>query len=68
MHKADEEGFQKGEIQTLAGRVGKTRDPNKKEKDYKIKNKGKNLPVQGLCADILKIAMGNLFLIIEPRK
>ena len=46
----------------------KTRDPNKKEEDYKIKNKGKNLPVQGLCADILKIAMDNLFLILEPRE
>jgi DNA polymerase I-like protein with 3'-5' exonuclease and polymerase domains len=45
----------------------KTRNPNNKEEDYKIKNKGKNLPVQGLCADILKIAMGNLFLILEPR-
>ena len=55
-------------IRTLAGRMCKTRDPNKKEEDYKIKNKGKNLPVQGLCADILKIAMGNLFSILEPRE
>ena len=68
LHKASKEGFQKGEIRTLAGRMCKTRDPSKKEEDYKIKNKGKNLPVQGLCADILKIAMGNLFLIFEPRE
>ena len=68
LHKASKEGFQKGELRTHAGRMCKTRDPNKKEDDYKIKNKGKNLPVQGLCADILKIAMGNLFLILEPRE
>ena len=68
LHKASKEGFQKGEVRTLAGRMCKTRNPSKKEEDYKIKNKGKNLPVQGLCADILKIAMGNLFLILEPRE
>jgi DNA polymerase I-like protein with 3'-5' exonuclease and polymerase domains len=68
LNKAGEEEFQKGEIRTLAGRICKTRNPNKKEEDYKIKNKGKNLPVQGLCADILKIAMGNLFLILESRE
>ena len=68
LHKVGKEGFQKGEIRTLAGRMCKTKNPNKKEDDYKIKNKGKNLPVQGLCADILKIAMGNLFLILEPRE
>ena len=68
LHKASKEGFQKGEIRTPAGRMCKTRNHSKKEEDYKIKNKGKNLPVQGLCADILKIAMGNLFLILEPRE
>ena len=31
-----------------------------------IERECKNLPVQGLCADMLKIAMGNLFLILEP--
>jgi DNA polymerase I-like protein with 3'-5' exonuclease and polymerase domains len=67
LHKASKEGFQKGEIRTLAERICKTRDANKEE-DYKIKNKGKNLPVQGLCADILEIAMSNLFLMLEPRE
>ncbi len=32
-----------------------------------IERECKNFPVQGLCADMLKIAMGNLFLILEPR-
>ena len=66
LHKASKEGFWNGEVRTLAGRMCKTRNPSKKEEDYKIKNKGKNLPVEGLCADMLKIAMGNLFLILEP--
>ena len=68
LHKASKEGFQIGEIRTLAGRMCKTRNLNKKEEDYKIKNKGKNLPVQRLCADMLKIAMENLFLILELSK
>ena len=33
-----------------------------------IERECKNLPVQGLCADMLKIAMANLFLILEPRE
>src|SRR5450759_5946166 len=32
-----------------------------------IERECKNLPVQGLCADMLKITMANLFLILEPR-
>ena len=32
-----------------------------------IERECKNLPVQGLCADMLKLAMANLFLILEPR-
>ena len=67
LYRAGEEGFQKGQIRTLAGRMCKTRYPNKKEEGYRIKNRGKSLPIQGLCADMLKIAMGSLFLILEPR-
>ena len=35
LHKAGEEGFKKGEIRTLAGRMCKTRNPNKKKKIIK---------------------------------
>lgn len=31
-----------------------------------IKRQSKNYPIQGFCADLVKIAMGNIFLILEP--
>jgi len=68
LYNAGEKGFRAGSIRTLGGRLCKTIDPDgKKVEEYTIKNRGKNLPVQGLCADMLKIAMGNIFLILEPR-
>jgi DNA polymerase-1 len=68
LYNAGEKGFRDGSIRTLGGRLCKTIDPDgKKVEEYTVKNRGKNLPVQGLCADMLKIAMGNIFLILEPR-
>ena len=68
LYNAGEKGFRDGSIRTLGGRLCKTIDPDgKKVEEYTIKNRGKNLPVQGLCADMLKIAMGNIFLVLEPR-
>jgi DNA polymerase I-like protein with 3'-5' exonuclease and polymerase domains len=31
-----------------------------------IKRQSKNYPIQGFCADLVKIAMGNIFLVLEP--
>ena len=31
-----------------------------------IKRQSKNYPIQGFCADLVKIAMGNIFFILEP--
>ena len=31
-----------------------------------VKRQSKNYPIQGFCADLVKIAMGNLFPILEP--
>jgi DNA polymerase I len=68
LYNAGEKGFLEGSVKTLGGRLCKTIDPDgKKVEEYTIKNRGKNLPVQGLCADMLKIAMGNIFLILEPK-
>jgi DNA polymerase-1 len=68
LFNAGEKGFRDGSIRTLGGRLCKTIDPDgKKVEEYTLKNRGKNLPVQGLCSDMLKIAMGNIFLILEPR-
>jgi len=42
-------------------------EEEKKAEEGSIMRESKNLPVQGLCADMLKIAMSDLFLILEPR-
>ena len=65
LEKAANKSLQHGYVTTLAGRICKTRDLE--DAVYTIKNRGKNLPIQGLCADMLKIAMGRLFLLLEPR-
>ncbi len=66
-------GFNRLEIRTKAGRLFKFDKPSTEtdekynEEKAAIERVCKNLPVQGLCADMLKIAMASLFLILEPR-
>ena len=73
LKKVSEKGFNRLEIRTKAGRLFKFDKPsNETEEKYNsekgnIERECKNLPVQGLCADMLKIAMANLFLILEPK-
>lgn len=67
MENAGYKSLRDGYVRTSAGRICKTRTPGEKEEDYTIKNRGKNLPIQGTCADMLKISMENLFSILEPR-
>jgi DNA polymerase I-like protein with 3'-5' exonuclease and polymerase domains len=68
-----QKGFNRLEVRTEAGRLFKFDKPSAESVEKYNVQKGnierecKNLPVQGLCADMLKIAMGNLFLILEPR-
>ncbi len=68
-----QKGFNRLEVRTEAGRLFKFDKPSAEtEEKYNaqkdnIERECKNLPVQGLCADMLKIAMCNLFLILEPR-
>jgi len=64
---AGERSFQNGYVYTMAGRLCSSRDPGVETQDYTVKNRGKNLPIQGLCADMIKYAMGKLFLRLEPR-
>jgi len=73
LKKVSEKGFNRLEIRTEAGRLFKFDKPSTETEEKYNKEKGnierecKNLPVQGLCAYMLKIAMANLFLILEPR-
>ena len=73
LKKISERGFNKLEVRTKAGRLFKFDKPSTENEEEFKKEKGlierecKNLPIQGLCADMLKIAMANLFVILEPR-
>lgn len=67
LNTASQKGLQKLEAKTTAGRLCKFSIPKNEQEQSSIKRESKNLPVQGLCADMLKTAMGNLFLILEPR-
>ena len=52
-------------VRNACGRVRKFL-PIQKGEEWKIVNQAKNAVIQSLGADITKIAMGNLFLILEP--
>jgi DNA polymerase-1 len=73
LRKASRAGLAKLEARTLTGRLFKFYPPcgqteeERKAEEGSIMRESKNLPVQGLCADMLKIAMANLFTVLEPR-
>ncbi|MHC1757038.1 MAG: DNA polymerase [Methanosarcina sp.] len=67
LNTASQKGLQRLEVKTLAGRICKFPNPKDAQAQGSVKRESKNLPVQGLCADMLKIAMGNIFLALEPR-
>ena len=73
LKKVSENGFNRLEARTKAGRLFKFNKPSTETEEKYNTEKGnierecKNLPVQGLCADMLKIAMANLFLILESK-
>jgi len=53
-------------VRTLAGRLIKFERPECKKDQSGVKRQCKNFPIQGLCADMVKIAIGNIFLKLEP--
>ena len=73
LEKISEKGFNKLEARTAAGRLFKFDRPSTETEEKYNAGKGsierdcKSLPIQGLCADMLKIAMANLFSILEPK-
>lgn len=67
LNKASNEGLQKLQVKTLSGRLCRFHTPKDEREEGAIKREAKNLPVQGLCADMLKVAMCNLFAALEPR-
>ena len=66
LRNTSKHGLQQLEVRNKAGRLLKFDPPADKRGEGSIKRESKNLPIQSLCADIVKIAMGNIFLKLEP--
>jgi DNA polymerase I-like protein with 3'-5' exonuclease and polymerase domains len=46
----------------------KFEQPQEEKEKGSIKRESKNLPIQSLCADMIKEAMAEIFLKLEPKK
>lgn len=62
-----DEGVRNLLIRNKAGRVLKFESPLDEREKGNIKRESKNLPIQSLCADMVKVAMANIFLKLEPK-
>lgn len=60
-------GLEHLHVCNMAGRLIKFNEPETQKEMNSIKRESKNLPIQSLCADIVKIAMANIFLELEPK-
>jgi DNA polymerase I len=61
------QGLKNLEVRSLSGRLIKFESPRTKQQRSSIRREFKNLPIQSLCADMIKIAMANIFLQLEPK-
>lgn len=60
------EGLRDLQVRTKAGRLMVFERPVDEAEEGSIQRLSKNLPVQGLCADFVKLALGNICPILEP--
>lgn len=60
-------GLRNLEVRTKAGRLMSFEKPKTEEEEGMIMRLSKNLPIQGLCADFVKLALSNIFLKLEPK-
>lgn len=67
LYNAGEEGLKKLIIRNKAGRVFKFEKPRDDKAKGSIKRESKNLPIQSLCADIVKVAMAEIFLKLHKK-
>jgi DNA polymerase I-like protein with 3'-5' exonuclease and polymerase domains len=61
-----QKGLQKLQIRNAAGRLFKFEEPHDGKEEGRVKRESKNLPIQSLCADMVKDALAVLFLRLEP--
>lgn len=60
------EGLRDLKVRTMAGRLCKFEYPRDEAEQRSMVRLAKNLPIQGLCADMVKLALGNLVARLEP--
>jgi DNA polymerase I-like protein with 3'-5' exonuclease and polymerase domains len=61
------QGLKSLKVRSISGRLMKFESPKNRKERSSIKRESKNLPIQSLCADMIKIAMNNIFLQLEPK-
>lgn len=61
LHHVSEKGLINLKLRNIAGRLIKFNKPATDQLRGSIKRQSKNLPIQSVCADILKIAMAKLY-------
>lgn len=66
VRSVEKEGILHLELRNKAGRLYKFENPRNNPEKGEVKRQCRNLPIQGLCADMIKIAIGNLYRILEP--
>ncbi|MDD4804735.1 MAG: DNA polymerase [Candidatus Pacebacteria bacterium] len=62
-----QEGLINLQVRTKAGRLMLFDAPKDESEEGSIQRLSKNLPIQGLCADFVKVALGNVFLKLEGK-
>jgi len=66
LQEASSEGIKNLEIRNIAGRLMKFNVPADEKEKGSIGRESKNLPIQSLCADMLKTAIAAIFRELEP--
>jgi len=66
MDKVGKSAVKTGMVRNSAGRIRKFNPPTSSKERWGIERKAKNAVIQSLSADMTKIAMGSLFLRLEP--
>ncbi len=62
-----EEGARNFKVKNRAGRYFKFNYTEDRKELGGVKRESKNLPIQSLCADMVKVAMSSIFLKLEPK-
>lgn len=66
LKRAQQQGLRYNSIRNIAGRLHKFNPPEDERQEGYIKRQCQNMPIQSLCADMVKISLSNLYKTLEP--